>query len=424
MSDGIHEAGTLYKTVQYAALSAALVFAGMFLVSCSEASEDKPSGDKKSGQSEPKPTEETRVENTSREPEFIEKSTSDEASKTTSKDEFEDTSKEESVEEESTEEDTTEDTAEPQKALEVVSADATPDAAFDGLLPDLRAITADTIMLPAELPEELGNPAIWSERPTEEPRIYPEYGIVFADMTFDDTFAEPPRAAMRGTLASAPVPAGMLDNVPEGFEESDVEETSLPDGTVAKLRYLVPIGQTNAASLWEGSFERDGAGYWLEVYGDKSAVETARQVLMSMVKVPNDVSAKKTEEKQTEEEEDPAAAFLEDYYRAVSDEDWSKTYSHLTTAAQDEFTEEEWATAQSIRASQNPRPPIVSVEGVGGNAAGDAAIVDVLVTYEDGTEEKLSGITIVADTVNEPYGIKRGLSESDVEYLRGLLEGS
>ncbi len=31
MSDGIHEAGTLYKTVQYAALSAALVFAGIFL---------------------------------------------------------------------------------------------------------------------------------------------------------------------------------------------------------------------------------------------------------------------------------------------------------------------------------------------------------------------------------------------------------
>ncbi len=61
---------------------------------------------------------------------------------------------------------------------------------------------------------------------------------------------------------------------------------------------------------------------------------------------------------------------------------------------------------------------------MGGNAAGDATIVDVLATYEDGTEEKLSGITIVADTVNEPYGIKRGLSESDVEYLRGLLEGS
>jgi hypothetical protein len=176
--------------------------------------------------------------------------------------------------------------------------------------------------------------------------------------------------------------------------------------------------------MWEGSFERDGAGYFLEVYGDKSAVETARQVLASMVKVPNDVSAEQTEEKSEEESEDPTATFLEDYFRAVSDEDWSKTYSYLTTAAQDEFTEEEWATAQSIRAAQNPKPPIASVETIGGTAGGDAAILDILVTYEDGSEDELSGVTVVADTVNELYGIKRALSETDVEYLRDLLAGS
>jgi len=396
----------------------------MFLVSCSEAPEDEPSGDKESVQSEPKPTEETRAENTSSELESIEESTGEGASKNTSEDEFEETSKEESVEKEATEEDTTEDTAEPEKALKVVSADAAPDAAFDALLPDLKSITADTIMLPAELPADLGNPAIWGVRPTEETMIYPEYGIVFADMTFDDTFAKPPRVAMRGTLTSAPVPAGMPENVPEGFEESDIEEISLPDGTVAKLRHLTPVGPTNTYPMWEGSFERDGAGYWLEVYGDKSAVETARQVLISMVKVPNDVSAGKPEEEQTEEEEAPTGTFLEDYYRAVSDEDWSKTYSYLTTAAQDEFTEEEWATAQSIRTAQNPKPPIASVETIGGTAGGDAAILDILVTYEDGSEDELSGVTVVADTVNEPYGIKRALSETDVEYLRDLLAGS
>ncbi|MDQ3387802.1 MAG: hypothetical protein M3475_09460, partial [Actinomycetota bacterium] len=307
MSGGIQEPRDLVNTVRYVALLVMLVFASIVFISCSEASEDKPSGDKKSGQSEPKPTEDTMPENTSREPKSIEESTSDEASRTTSEDELEDTSKEESVEDESTEENTTEDTAEPRKALEVVSADAAQDAAFDALLPDLKSITADTIMLPAELPADLGNPAIWGVRPTEETMIYPEYGIVFADMTFDDTFAKPPRVAMRGTLTSAPVPAGMPENVPEGFEESDIEEVSLPDGTVAKLRHLTPVGLTNTYPMWEGSFERDGAGYFLEVYGDKSAVETARQVLASMVKVPNDVSAEQTEEKSEEESEDPTA---------------------------------------------------------------------------------------------------------------------
>jgi len=57
-------------------------------------------------------------------------------------------------------------------------------------------------------------------------------------------------------------------------------------------------------------------------------------------------------------------------------------------------------------------------------AGGDAAILEILTTDEDGTEETFSGVTIVADTVNQPYGIKHSLSESDVTYLRGLLEGS
>ncbi len=421
MSRGILGARITFRCFRYSALAVVLTFAGVFLVSCSEASEDKPSGEKKSQSSEPKltkePTKDSVAESTSR-PETT--------GEPTSKNEETTVQDEKALEEETTEE-ILEETTEPERALEVVSADAAPDAAFDGLLPDLRAITADTIMLPAVLPEDLGNPAIWGVRPTEEAMIYPEYGIVFADMTLDDTFAEPPRAAMRGTLASAPVPAGMPENVPKGFEESNVEEVELPDGTVATLRYLTPIGTTNTPSQWEGRFEKDGSGYFLEIYGDESDSDNARQILMSMVKVPNEVSPGETEETVTEEteksSEDPAT-FIEDYYQAVSDEDWSKTYSYLTIAAQDQFTEEEWATAQSLRVAQNPKPPIASVETVDATAGGDAAILDVLITYEDGSEDVFSGVTVVADTVNEPYGIKRDLSESDVAYLRGLLEGT
>lgn len=419
---GVGKSWCLGGSTRYAAILVLLACLCILLVACSESSEKKSSGDRNGGESalrsESNSVEDTtEKERTGSKPKASKKATEKGESETTIENEPTDTIKEEATQKEATREKTEESTEE--EVPESIPADAVPDTAFDALLPDLQAITADTIVLPAELPAALGNPAIWGERPTEEPRIYPEYGIVFTNTTPEDTFAEPPRVDMLGTLTSAPIPVGMPDNVPEGFEESNAEEVSLPDGTVATLRYLTPVGLTNTSSKWEGRFEMDDAGYWLEVYGDESSGETARRALASMVKVPNEAPPE-----ETTEDEDPIATFIDDYYKAVSDEDWSQTYSYLTKSAQDEFTEEEWVAAQEIRASQNPRPPIASVETVGGAAGGDAAILDVQTTYEDGSQETISGITIVADTVNEPYGIKRGLSESDVEYLRGLLEGS
>ena len=428
---GVGRPRCLGGSTRYAAIPVLLACLCILLVACSESSEKKSSGDKNRGESASRSKsnlveDTTEKERTGSKPKASKKATEKDDSETTIEDEPKDTIEGEVTQEEATQKEATrEKTAEPteeevqEEVPEIVPADAVPDTAFDALLPDLQAITADTIVLPSELPEALGNPAIWGERPTEEPRIYPEYGIVFTNTTPKDTFAEPPRVDMLGTLTSAPIPAGMPDNVPEGFEESNAEEVSLPDGTVAALRYLTPVGLTNTSAKWEGRFEKDDAGYWLEVYGDESSGETARRALASMVKVPNEAPPE-----ETTEDEDPIATFIDDYYKAVSDEDWAQTYSYLTKSAQDEFTEEEWVAAQEIRASQNPRPPIASVETVGGTAGGDAAILDVQITYEDGSQETISGMTIVADTVNQPYGIKRALSGNDVEYLRGLLEGS
>ena len=56
------------------------------------------------------------------------------------------------------------------------------------------------------------------------------------------------------------------------------------------MKYMEPTQVVNQGPFWEGSFEREGYSYTLRVPLDDPSGDMARQVLSSMVEIPDEAS--------------------------------------------------------------------------------------------------------------------------------------
>ncbi len=106
--------------------------------------------------------------------------------------------------------------------------DSEADPAFDALLPTLRQTTSAPIMLPADLPEELGNVAVDADRSGER------YGILSLYRPKGNVVEGYVHANDVGTLVAAPDPPYESSEL---FEITKEEAVELSDGTEATLRY-------------------------------------------------------------------------------------------------------------------------------------------------------------------------------------------
>src|SRR3712207_2935157 len=86
-----------------------------------------------------------------------------------------------------------------------------------------------------------------------------------------------------GTLIASPEPG----ETSEYFEATREETVELPDGTEAKLRYMEPTLEGNYGPHWERSFEKQGYIYTLRVPSTDTSGDVARQMLSTMVEVPD-----------------------------------------------------------------------------------------------------------------------------------------
>ncbi|MDQ3508753.1 MAG: zinc ribbon domain-containing protein [Actinomycetota bacterium] len=288
----------------------------------------------------------------------------------------------------------------------MTSPDSTPDSAFDAILPTLRETTTAPIMLPAELPSDLRNTAVDAAYSGDE------YGVLFLAEPTGNVVEDFVRAYTVGTLTASP-------NDPEPneyFAEASSEAVALPDGTEATLRYMEPtMGGGNAGPYWEGEFERDGYIYTLTTPLADPSGDIARQTLSTMVEAPND-GGEMAETPDTSESAEQE--FITEYYEAVGNEDWAATYYLLDSESQLEFTEDEWVAVQAARQDASGAAPVESAEISDISGEGASFVADVLLTYTDGSQETVPGIEVYF----EYGGYWRHLSESDIEYLRGIQE--
>ncbi|MDP9474503.1 MAG: hypothetical protein M3R38_02185 [Actinomycetota bacterium] len=269
------------------------------------------------------------------------------------------------------------------------SQDALPDPAFDPIFPTLRQTTTAPIMLPAELPDELGNVAVDADRGGDE------YGVLFLYQPTGNVLESQVRANTVGTLTASPEPR---DPAFGYVGVTSTETVELADGTEATLRYMDPSKEGyNQGPFWEGEFEDRGHFYTLSVFLNDPSGDVARRVLSSMVPVPGSGD--------TAEPGNPAPADLEagaeqaagDYYRAAGVEDWTYTYENLDSETQSLFTEEEWFQKNQWFASNGSVIyNILSVESL--DTSGETvAEVSVQITGEDGSSSVRTTYFVLED---------------------------
>lgn len=276
-----------------------------------------------------------------------------------------------------------------------VAPDASPDSAFESLLPTLQGTTIVPLMLPAKLPEDLDMVAIDGLMDDSDQ----EYGIVF---TYGPTelIATPSNAQTLGNLRAYPEDE---DQSNEYFDAESVERVILPDGTEATLRRMVPSGRSGSQGpFWEGKFDKGGYTYKLMVTKpNEISKDEVKQALSTMVLVPgsggdpiNEGSTSPTTTPYGESEstisssgdlEAEAEEAAGEYYRAAGVEDWSYTYEHLDSETQSMFTEEEWFQKNQYYWDWNPAVyDILSADSV---ADSDIPYTEIRVriTGEDGS---------------------------------------
>jgi len=245
-----------------------------------------------------------------------------------------------------------------------------------------------------------------------------EYGIVFP---FGPTemVASVSNAETLGTLTAYPEDEDVAN---EFFDAEEIEEVTLPDGTEATLRYMVPSGRSGSQGpFWEGKFDKDGYTYRF-VMGKPQQVseEEVRQVLSSMVSVPDSTEStsipengESTAEEQVSDEGQEIQDFVFEYYAAVEQQDWTTTYYLLADVSQEEFTEEEWIELQEIRQATDggfsslESAEIETIDGVG-------AIVDLY--FSDGTTGET---TLNYSPSSQEW--RRYLTDEDISYLEDLI---
>lgn len=297
-----------------------------------------------------------------------------------------------------------------------VSPDTPPDPAFDELLPTLKQMTDAPIMLPADLPEGLQYVAVDSGTSGDE------YAVFFLNEEAEngEVTQQFGGAFVRGEISVEPSgPGPQFPDYGSNMSMTPLGTVSLPDGPQATVNYYDP--ETNVPFTVGGFVSQDETSgqnylYLVTVERDTQQGDLIKQVLTSMVSVPDGVEGSAEPEATTTAGETFEQQFVSAYYDAVAREDWDTTYSLLSNDSKMEFTSDEWYEAQEARvAATNPLPlESATLQNTAENSVGFQA--NVLLSYSDGSEE-----TVPIEVVYGDGGLKRNLSEEDISYLEGFL---
>lgn len=234
-----------------------------------------------------------------------------------------------------------------------VSPDDPPDPAFDELLPTLKQMTDAPIMLPANLPEELKYVAVDSGTTGDKYSVW----FLNTENKTGEVTQQFVGAAVRGEISVEPSgPGPQFPDYGPGVKQMSLRKTTLPDGTEATLNYY--DSETNVPFTVGGFVYQDPSSgqkylYTVEIDRDSHRGDLIKQVLSSMVLVRG-AQAGETTTTANDSGNGPVQQFVIDYYRAVDDQDWSKTYSMLDEASQERFTEAEWIERGSRPARRSP----------------------------------------------------------------------
>ncbi|MDP9479664.1 MAG: hypothetical protein M3R38_29040, partial [Actinomycetota bacterium] len=258
-----------------------------------------------------------------------------------------------------------------------VPPDSLPDPAFDAVFPTLRQSTDAPIVLPADLPDELGNVAVDADAGDDE------YGVLFLYRPTGNILESYVRVNTVGTLTASPEPR---DPAFGYVGVTSTETVELPDGTEATLRYMDPSSEGyNQGPFWEGEFENRGHYYTLSVFLPDPSGGIARRALSSVVAVPGGGGGTAEPENPASEDLEAAEEAAGDYYRAAGVQDWAYTYENLDSETGSLFSEDEWYQKNGWLASNGPVIyDILSVEPRD-DPGETVAEVAVRITGEDGS---------------------------------------
>ena len=172
-------------------------------------------------------------------------------------------------------------------------ASLSPDPVFDPLLPTLRQMTTAPVMLPASLPSKVGDVAI--EQDPNEGNPYntggDKYTILFLYSNLDPGQVVRPYVHYMtlGRLAASPASSAPPPDPTNGLGTPvQLEDVALPDGTVANLEQLEPPQGANYGPFTVGTFEEEGERYTVMIENDSPEGDLTRQILSTMVRVPDE----------------------------------------------------------------------------------------------------------------------------------------
>ncbi len=175
-----------------------------------------------------------------------------------------------------------------------------PDPAFDPLLSTLKQMTTAPIMLPATLPPQLKNVAIGND-PNNEGGPYTTSGNGYTILFLNPSAYPPPDPTqiiqpyahykVSGTLTASPDSDHEPSLDSSGATTYQLGNVTLPNGSVADLKRVVPPEGANYVPFTEGTFEEEGERYMLRTEIDTPEGDLARQILSTMVRVPDGTKA-------------------------------------------------------------------------------------------------------------------------------------
>jgi hypothetical protein len=133
-----------------------------------------------------------------------------------------------------------------------------------------------------------------------------------------------------------------------------------------------------------------------------------------------EATAPQQEDQQPRQPADPASSpegeFITRYYSAAAQEDWAGTYELLSSESKAEFTQEEWIDKQSTYMDTSGAPLVQSAEVTSVTNVGSESVVNVTVTYEDGSQNVLPSVELVT----EDGELRRRLTDAEIERVRSV----
>jgi hypothetical protein len=152
-------------------------------------------------------------------------------------------------------------------------------------------MTTAPIRLPSSLPAKVGSVAI--EQDPNEGNPYntggDKYTILFLYSEPESNQIVRPYVhyLTLGRLTASPASVLVIDPTNSLSTLQQLEDVTLPDGTSANLERLEPPQRANYGPITVGTFEEDGYRYTVLIDNDSPEGEVIRQIVSTMVKVPD-----------------------------------------------------------------------------------------------------------------------------------------